>query len=108
MSITPEREAELLTQLEEAGGLGPLPKPKVVARDGVVKRSAKVWVSRADPNADGSNRIVELGVDEGFVDGRLTIVGYWTLMDGKPHYVRVERPANHVERDYNPFSKGRM
>src|SRR5262245_32567172 len=99
MSITREREAELLARLEKAGGLPPLPRPKVVVRDDQVKRDADVHVSRADPNAESGDRVVKvraedlfgkrslmpeakqvLGVDEGYVDGRLTLAGVSDLV----------------------------
>ena len=124
MPITPEREAELLSRLDEAGALPPLAKPKVVVRDDVVKRDANVRVSRADPNATADNdRLVEvrvkdlfavpkaqrmLGVDEALVGGRTVMKGYWTLVDGSPCYVEVEKDTNRVVSEYNPFSKDRL
>ena len=54
-----------------------------------------------------ANRIVELGVDEGLVNGRLALRGYWTLVDGRPRYVEVEGPANLVVSEYNPLERVR-
>src|SRR5262249_9544166 len=131
MALTPEEEAELWVELENEFGRPAIPRPKVVVRDDRVKRDADVHVSRADPNAKcmavHGDRLVEvrvkdifgkrpltpeakrvLGVDEGYVDGRLAIVGYWKLVDDKPRYVEVEKPANRVQSEYNPFSKERM
>src|SRR5262245_28391116 len=129
MALTPEREAELRAEMEEAGVLSPnLPRPKVVVRDDRVKRDADVHVSRADPNAVDGDRVVEvrvdfarqfaaalvseaqrtLGVDEGWVDGRRVVRGYWTLVDGKPCYVEVEKSSNRVVSEYNPLSPERV
>jgi hypothetical protein len=46
--MTPERRAELEAELDELLGAPPLPKPKVVASDGVIVRDADVHVSKAD------------------------------------------------------------
>jgi hypothetical protein len=56
--MTPERKAQLLAELEEIVGPRPLPRPKVVTRDGATIRDADVHVSAADPNARGADRVV--------------------------------------------------
>src|SRR5262245_13745633 len=55
MSVTPERKAELIAQLEEIIGPTKMPKPKVVTRDADVVRDADPHVSTADPNYAGSD-----------------------------------------------------
>jgi hypothetical protein len=53
--------AEFLRKMEGILGQPPRKRPRVVARDdaGIV-RDADVHVSRADPNADGQERMVEV------------------------------------------------
>jgi hypothetical protein len=60
--MTPERKAQIMRELEPILGPPPVPKPKVVTRDGVgTIRDADVHISRADPNAiDGQERKVEV------------------------------------------------
>jgi hypothetical protein len=48
MSVTPERRAEIEALMDSILGPPPLPKPKVVASNGVVIRDADVHVSPAD------------------------------------------------------------
>jgi hypothetical protein len=49
MTVTPERKAELIAQLEEIIGHKRI-RPKVVASETNVVRDADVKVSKADPN----------------------------------------------------------
>jgi hypothetical protein len=61
--MTPERKAEVDAEaeriLEEVLGPLPMPKPNVVTRDDLgTVRDADVHVSRADPNADGTDKVV--------------------------------------------------
>src|SRR5262249_29839754 len=51
LGMTPERKAELRTEIEAFLGPLPRPKPKVVVSDGVPVRDADVVVSPKDPNA---------------------------------------------------------
>jgi hypothetical protein len=57
MTVTPERQAELVALLEKALGLTPKakPKPKVVVNEEEVVRDADVRVGPADPNYRGSD-----------------------------------------------------
>ena len=64
MALTPERKAQLYAELDKIIGLTALPRPKVVTQDGVTIRDADVQVSRADPNARGADRIVEVRRDD--------------------------------------------
>jgi hypothetical protein len=57
--ITPERKAEIFAELDAMFG-PPRPKPKVVTVDAVAVRDADVHVSRADRNAEGTDRVVEV------------------------------------------------
>ena len=64
MALTPERKAQLYAELDKIIGLAPLPRPKVVTQDGVTIRDVDVQVSGADPNAKGTDRIVEVRRDD--------------------------------------------
>jgi hypothetical protein len=62
MAVTPEREAELITELEEIIGRKQMSKPKVVATDelGIV-RDADVKVSTVDRNyKEGDGGVVRV------------------------------------------------
>jgi hypothetical protein len=50
MTVTPERKAELIAELEEIIGSKRKTRPKVVASDADVVRDADVKVSTVDPN----------------------------------------------------------
>jgi hypothetical protein len=60
--ITPEEQADIDAFFDEIGVPRPLPKPRVVTREDETcpVRDADVHVSRADVNAKGEDKIVEV------------------------------------------------
>jgi hypothetical protein len=58
--LTPEEEADIDATLERIMGPKPIPRPKVITKDAEPVRDADVHVSRADVNAKGVDRAVEV------------------------------------------------
>jgi hypothetical protein len=59
--MKPAELAQFMRQMEGILGQPPRKRPRVVARGDVgIVRDADVRVSRADPNADGQERMVEV------------------------------------------------
>jgi hypothetical protein len=96
-ALTPERKAEIRAIVDEIVGPTPMPRPKVVARNDLgTVRDADVHVSRADPNAPGGDRVVEVRRQD------------WVTID-IPEWERQQaekRRERQYKHDLDPFDYG--
>ena len=97
MTVTPERKAELIAELEEIIGSKRKTRPKVVTSDADVVRDADVKVSTVDPNYPKS--------EEGMVKVRRT--DFVTIrMDLWEEQQRQKRAEKLHRRQLDPYRLG--
>jgi hypothetical protein len=99
--MTPERRAELEAELDAMLGPPPIPKPKVVATDGVVIRDADVVVSPRDKNARyrGSETVAVRRADYVAVNMEAATAEWW-------NNVQARETQRHLRREADPFGYG--